>query len=128
MEVHEREIRIATPDGDMSFDLTRMGDEAYRARLMSIVSAVTPDAALADTEAVLALAAAGIHPSALVTDAPSSPHHDLGTVRGELYFAFAEIDQSATEEVVDRFLQELEAQGVEGVVERLPGVAHGFAM
>ena len=74
------------------------------------------------------VAAAGIHPGALVTDQPDSPHRDLDGVRGELYFAFAEIDQSATEEVVDRFHQELAEQGVEGVVERLPGVANGFAM
>jgi carboxymethylenebutenolidase len=73
-------------------------------------------------------AAAGIHPSALVTDAPDSPHHDLAAVRGELYFAFAEIDHSATPELIDRFRDELERQGVRGVVERLPGVAHGFAM
>ncbi|MGO9788739.1 MAG: dienelactone hydrolase family protein, partial [Solirubrobacteraceae bacterium] len=56
------------------------------------------------------------------------PHHELAGVRGELYFAFAEIDHSATAEVVERFREELERQGVAGVVERLPGVAHGFAM
>ncbi len=218
--MHEREIRIATPDGDMTtfvvhpdgdgpwpvavlfmdgvgyreqvkdnarrfaaagywcvapdlfhragegltFDFAKAADETYRARLMEVVSSVTPDAALADTEAVLELAAddpaaadgpavcvgycmgakvalhaasalpdtfvaaAGIHPSSLVTDAPDSPHHDLATVRGELYFAFAEIDHSATEERVDRFRQELSEQGVEGVVERIEGVSHGFAM
>ena len=74
------------------------------------------------------VAAAGIHPGALVTDKPGSPHHDLAGVRGELYFAFAEIDHSATAEVVERLREELERQGVAGVVERLPGVAHGFAM
>jgi carboxymethylenebutenolidase len=74
------------------------------------------------------VAAAGIHPGALVTDQPDSPHHDLATVQGELYFAFAEIDQSATAEIVDSFRQELEQQGVAGIVERLPGVAHGYAM
>jgi carboxymethylenebutenolidase len=74
------------------------------------------------------VAAAGIHPGALVTDQPDSPHHDLAGVRGELYFAFAETDQSATAESVDRFREELEQHGVEGVVERLPGTAHGFAM
>jgi carboxymethylenebutenolidase len=74
------------------------------------------------------VAAAGIHPGALVTDRPDSPHHDLAGVRGELYFAFAEIDRAATAEVVERFREELELQGVRGVVERLPGVAHGFAM
>jgi carboxymethylenebutenolidase len=72
--------------------------------------------------------AAGIHPGALVTDKPDSPHHDLAKVRGELYFAFAEIDRSATPELVDQFRDELVRNGVRGVVERIPGVAHGFAM
>jgi len=74
------------------------------------------------------VAAAGIHPAALATDAPDSPHHDLASVRGELYFAFAEHDQSATPESIDDFRRELEIHGVSGVVERLPGTAHGFAM
>jgi carboxymethylenebutenolidase len=148
----------------LTFDFSRMGDEAYRERLMRVVSSVRPDAVLADTAAIfdaladdpaaadgpkvcvgycmgarLALhsaaampdqfvAAAGIHPGALVTDEPDSPHRDLAAVRGELYFAFAENDQSATPEVVERFRAELERQGVRGVVERLPGTSHGFAM
>ena len=74
------------------------------------------------------VAAAGIHPGALVTEAPDSPHHDLAGVRGELYFAFAENDRSATPEVVDRFRTELERQGVRGDVEQLSGTSHGFAM
>jgi carboxymethylenebutenolidase len=74
------------------------------------------------------VAAAGIHPAALVTDDPGSPHHELATVSGELYFAFAEIDHSATAEVVERFRAEFQAQGVKGVVERLPGISHGFAL
>jgi carboxymethylenebutenolidase len=73
-------------------------------------------------------AAAGIHPGALVTGEPESPHHDLSTVAGELYFAFAEHDQSATPEVVDQFRQEMERCEVRGIVERLPGTSHGFAM
>ena len=74
------------------------------------------------------VAAAGIHPGALITDKPDSPHHDLATVRGELYFAFAETDRTATPELVDRFREELGRNRVRGVVERLPGTAHGFAM
>jgi len=73
-------------------------------------------------------AAAGIHPGALVTDKPDSPHLDLAGVRGELYYAFAEIDRSATAELVDRFRDELHRNRVRGVVERISGVAHGFAM
>ncbi|HTU85727.1 MAG TPA: dienelactone hydrolase family protein [Solirubrobacteraceae bacterium] len=148
----------------LTFDFSRMGEEGYRERLMSIVRGVQPDAVVADTRAIfdaiaddpaaasgprvcvgycmgarMALhaaaalpdefvAAAGIHPGALVTDEPDSPHHDLAGVQAELYFAFAENDHSATPEVVERFQQELESQGVRGVVERLPGTTHGFAM
>jgi carboxymethylenebutenolidase len=74
------------------------------------------------------VAAAGIHPGALVTDQPDSPHRDLADVRGELYFAFAENDQTATPENVAEFRQALADQGVAGVVERLEGTSHGFAM
>ena len=73
-------------------------------------------------------AAAGIHPSALFTDQPDSPHRGLPTVAAELYLAYAEQDRTATAENVDRFRAELERHGVEGVVERLPDTAHGFAM
>ena len=74
------------------------------------------------------VAAAGIHPGALITDQPDSPHHDLAGVRGELYFAFAETDRSNSPEMVDRFRAELERSGARGIVETLPGTAHGFAM
>ena len=74
------------------------------------------------------VAAAGIHPSALVTEQPDSPHLELADVRGELYFAFAETDQSATAENIGCFRAELEKQGVKATVERLPGTSHGFAM
>jgi carboxymethylenebutenolidase len=73
-------------------------------------------------------AAAGIHPGALVTDQPDSPHHDVSSVRGELYFAFAENDRTATPENIDQFRQEMERNHVRGEVERLPGTTHGFAM
>jgi carboxymethylenebutenolidase len=73
-------------------------------------------------------AAAGIHPGALVTDQPDSPHNDLATVRGEVYFAFAEQDRSATPESVEAFRTAMADAGVRGTVERVPGTAHGFAM
>ena len=74
------------------------------------------------------VAASGIHPGALITDKPDSPHHDLAGVRGELYFAFAEIDRTATPELIDEFREELHRNRIRGVVERLPGTTHGFAM
>lgn len=73
------------------------------------------------------VAAAGIHPGALITDRPDSPHHDLAGVRGELYFAFAENDRFPPE-MVDQLRDELDRHRVRGVVERLPGTHHGFAM
>jgi len=74
------------------------------------------------------VAAAGIHPGALITDKPDSPHHDLERVRGELFFAFAETDRSVTQELVDQFRDELLRNRVRGVVERWAGTTHGFAM
>jgi hypothetical protein len=65
------------------------------------------------------VAAAGIHPGALVNDKPDSPHHDAAGLRGELCFAFAEIDRTATAESVDQFRDELQRNHVRGVVERL---------
>lgn len=73
-------------------------------------------------------AAAGAHPGALATDEPDSPHLLLPRVRAELYYAFAENDQSATPESVERFRQAIADAGVRGEVERLPGTDHGFAL
>ncbi len=83
-------------------------------------------AAAAKTDEVVAVA--GIHPSALVTDQPDSPHHDVAALRAEVYFAFAENDRTATPENIALFRAELERHGVAGTVERLPGTSHGFAM
>jgi len=74
------------------------------------------------------VATAGMHPGALVTDQSDSPHLELADVKAEVYFAFAENDQSATAENVDRFRDELKRHGVKGVVDRLSGTSHGFAM
>lgn len=216
--MHEREIRVRTPDGDMttfvvhpdgagpfpvallfmdgvgyrdqikanarrfaadgyyvvvpdlyhrigdgiSFDLSRM--EEQRERMLAAASSVTPAGFVSDTRAALQAsasdpaaaggpkvavgycmgarvslgvaaalpeeiaAAAGIHPGALVNDRPDSAHHDVAKVHGELFFAFAEIDRTATPENIEQFREELERQGVRGTVERWPGVTHGFAM
>lgn len=74
------------------------------------------------------VAAAGIHPGALVNDTPESPHHDVAKVRGELFFAFSEKDRSATPENIEQFRKELARHGVRGEVERWAGVTHGFSM
>ena len=74
------------------------------------------------------VAAAGIHPGPLVTDAADSPHQELPQVRGELYIAFAEQDRANTAEQQELLGAELERRGVRGTVERLEGTTHGFAM
>ncbi len=74
------------------------------------------------------VAAACIHPGALFTDKPDSPHHDLAGVRGELYVAFAEVDRTATPESVDQFKSEMKRLGVNGSVDRISDATHGFAM
>jgi carboxymethylenebutenolidase len=122
----------SSPAGDTRALLTSLADdpaaaagpEACVGYCMGARMALHVAAALADEF----VAAAGIHPGALVTDAPNSPHHDIAGVRGELCFAFAEHDRSATPELIDRFRTELERHGVRGEVERLSGTSHGFAM
>ena len=74
------------------------------------------------------VAAACIHPGALYTDQPDSPHHDLAGVRGELYVAFAEIDRTATPESIEHFKTEMKQRGLKGSAERIAGATHGFAM
>ena len=152
----------------LSFDMSKLATDGMKGpeaeKMMAAATSVSPEAAVADTKAVLAaiasdpaagsgpkvcvgyclgarvamnvasalaeefVAAAGIHPGALITDKPDSPHRGLASVRGELYMAFAENDRTATAENIASFREELEQNGVRGVVERLPGTTHGFAM
>jgi dienelactone hydrolase len=155
--MHETEIRVPTADGEMTtFVAHPAGEEPFPVSLLymspdavmrdtrAILDTIAADPAaspgpkvcvgyrmslrLAATFADEVAAAAGIHPGALITGQADSPHRDVASVTGELYSAFAENDQSATPEVVQRFDDELEDRGVPGVVERLPGTSHGFAM
>jgi carboxymethylenebutenolidase len=145
------------------FDLSKVGDPEYAARMREMIGTVTPERIDADTDAALAaiagdpaalsggkvcvgycmgaraslhaaaarddiVAAAGIHPGPLVTDALDSPHVELPRVRGELYVAFAENDRANTAEQQELLGAEMERRGVRGRVERLEGTTHGFAM
>jgi len=74
------------------------------------------------------VAAAGIHPGPLVTEAADSPHLELPNVRGEVYVAFSENDRANTAEQQELLSAELQRRGVRGSVERLEGTTHGFAM
>ena len=91
---------------------------------MGVRAALRAAAALPDEF----VAAAGIHPGPLVTDQADSPHRDLGSVRGELYFAFSENDRADTAAGSEALRQEMGRHAVRGEVERLAGTTHGFAM
>jgi len=72
-------------------------------------------------------AAASIYGAGLVTDRDDSPHRSATQIRGELYFACAEIDRYAPKEQIDELERCLAQTAVRHRVEWYPGVEHGFA-
>ena len=72
-------------------------------------------------------AASSVHGVALVTDAPDSPHLQLGNITGEVYVAAAEIDSYAPPEMIDAFEAARVAANCSGRTEWYPGTEHGFA-
>jgi len=73
-------------------------------------------------------ALAGFHAGGLVTDAPDSPHRSAAALKAELYFGFADQDQSMTAEqiaTVERALQEAGARYRSEIYE---GARHGYTM
>ena len=58
---------------------------------------------------------------------PGSPQHRTASIRAQLYFACAELDEYVPSTMVDDLQRHLEATGVDATVERYPGVHHGFA-
>lgn len=73
-------------------------------------------------------ALAGFHAGGLVTDEPDSPHRSLDEVQAELYFGFADNDQSMTAENIAEFERALEGADVSARVEVYEGAAHGYTM
>ncbi len=72
-------------------------------------------------------AAASMYGVGIVTDQPDSPHLALSKITGELYYAFAEIDQTVPEHVIPTLRPALAASGVPHEVDVYPGTHHGFA-
>jgi carboxymethylenebutenolidase len=70
-------------------------------------------------------ATASIYGVKLVTDADNSPHLVAKRSKAEFYFACAETDHWAPQEMVDQMKREL--AGAHGEVEQYPGTEHGFA-
>lgn len=58
---------------------------------------------------------------------PGSPQHLAAAIRGEMYFACAELDEYVPPAMVDELEQHLRTTGVNAHVERYPGTHHGFA-
>ena len=71
-------------------------------------------------------AAASLYGVGIVTDKEDSPHLSLSQVRGELYYAFAEHDQSVPANVVPDLKAALNRTDVKATVEMYPGTHHGF--
>jgi carboxymethylenebutenolidase len=70
-------------------------------------------------------ATASIYGVRLVTDSDNSPHLIAKRSPAEFYFACAERDHWAPQEMVDQLKKEL--KGANGEVEQYPGTDHGFA-
>jgi carboxymethylenebutenolidase len=70
-------------------------------------------------------AAASIYGTHLATDQPDSPHLAASKTKAELYFACAETDIYAPQEIIDKVKQAME--GTKNEVEIYPGTHHGFA-
>ncbi len=71
-------------------------------------------------------AAASLYGVSIVTDKEDSPHLLLDQVKGELYFAFAEVDPSVPDNVVPTLKKALKKAGVKSTVKTLPGTHHGY--
>jgi len=82
--------------------------------------------AAANPERVAALA--GFHTGGLVTDGPDSPHLSASAISGELYFGFADNDQSATPDQVATLERALDEAGLDYRSEIYEGAAHGYTM
>jgi len=72
-------------------------------------------------------ATASIYGAGLVTDRDDSPHHTADRIRGEIYFACAEIDRYAPKEQIDALTEHLTKTDIDYRIEWYPGVEHGFA-
>ena len=71
--------------------------------------------------------AASIYGANLVTARDDSPHLDADKVRGEMYFACAEIDKYAPKEVIEKLEAHLKTTDINYRLEWYPAAEHGFA-
>ena len=72
-------------------------------------------------------ATASIYGAGLMTDRRDSPHLLAPAIKGEIYFACAEIDKYAPLPLVAELKKVLERAGANFEIEIFPGTEHGFA-
>ncbi len=71
--------------------------------------------------------AASLYGVKIVTDRSDSPHLVVGRIKGELYYAFAEHDQSVPDHVIPDLRAALGRTDVRHTIKVFPGTHHGFA-
>jgi len=71
--------------------------------------------------------AASIYGANLVTERDDSPHLGAAGIKGEMYFACAQIDHYAPKETIDALDSYLAESGINYRLEWYPGAQHGFA-
>ncbi len=72
-------------------------------------------------------AAASLYGVKIVTDQSDSPHLLVDRIKGELYYAFAEHDQSVPDHVIPDLRAALAQVDVRHTIKIFPGTHHGFA-
>jgi carboxymethylenebutenolidase len=82
--------------------------------------------ATAHPDRIVALGA--FHAGQLVTDAPDSPHRSAADIHAELYFGFADQDQSMTPQQIETLERALDDAGATYRAEIYEGAAHGYTM
>ena len=107
-------------DAHPSIDASRIGATGYcmGGRLSLTAASRCPDQVVA---------AASFHGGHLVTDAPDSPHRNVGDISGRVYVAGAQDDGSFTDEHAAALDAALTEAGVDHTVEFYPAL-HGFAV
>lgn len=73
-------------------------------------------------------AAALLHPSRIVTDAPDSPHLAVDRIAGALYLGFGEADHVTPVSSIPPLREQLEQNGIQHRIEVLADAEHGYTM
>ena len=71
-------------------------------------------------------AAASLYGVGIVTGREDSSHRLVEHIKAEMYFGFAEVDETVPDYVVPTLQRELDTHGIDHVLEVIPGTAHGF--